>query len=427
MKRSGLLAHALFALALLAQGCSPTASTRVVQADVPRDLKPIASSGSISSLASSNDAFALDLYRSLSSQSGNLVFSPFSVSLALSMPYAGARGPTAAQMAQALHFDRPPVTLARTFNALDLAVTNDSVLGAGSGQAMRLEIANSTWADASLSFLPDYLDTLARDYGAGLRLADFIHAPEAARNQINAWVDQQTQQTITDLIPPGALDSSSRMVLVNAIYFKADWLTPFEPTSTRAGTFTRLDGSTVQASMMTDASLAGSYFAGEGLQALELPYAGGRAVMDLVLPGPGTFSEFERKLDLTLLEGIFARLDPTSVDLAMPKYKFASALDLGSQFRELGMQDALDPNLADFSGMTGGRDLFISTILHAAQVSVDEQGTEAAAATSVIMAPTMAMQGSVTVRLDRPFIFAIRDLPTGQILFLGRVLDPSQP
>ncbi len=181
----------------------------------------------------------------------------------------------------------------------------------------------------------------------------------------------------------------------------------------------------MQTDLLSDLRLPALCFAGHGCQAVELPYAGGRAVMDLVLPDAGTFHGFEQGLNWQVYQSIFASLKSTTIDLEMPKYSFCSAVDLREPLRAMGMTDALDPNLADFSGMTGARDLFISLVLHESHVAVHEQGTEAAAATSVAMAPTLAMQGEVQLRLDRTFVFAIRDLPTGQILFLGRVLDPT--
>ncbi len=417
----------LFALVLALSACSPAASAQIAQANVPRETHPDLQNGTTAQLATSNNAFALDLYRSLRTSTGNIVFSPFSISIALAMPYAGARGETESQMAHTLHFDLPQNQLHATFDQLDLALTQEGHVASGGGQAMQLDIANAAWADQSISFLPQYLETLARNYGAGIQLADFIHQPDAARQLINAWVGQQTQQKIQNLIPQGALDTTARLVLVNAIYFKADWQTPFDPNDTRPGEFTRLDGSKVQAQMLSNSSLTAPYAAGNGWQAVELPYSNGSAAMDLIVPDPGSFESFESRFDAPLLSQILAAIQPTAVDLRIPKYRFGAQFDLGSQLSSLGMSDAFDPSLADFSGMTGGRDLFISKILHQALIAVDEKGTEAAAATSVIMAPTLALQGNVTLHVDRPFVFVVRDVTSGQILFLGRVLDPTQP
>ncbi len=415
------------ALALSIPACSPVTSARIAQADVPRQMQPDIPNGTVAQLAASNNAFALDLYRSLRTNEGNLVFSPFSISLALAMPYAGARGETQSQMAKALHFDLAGDDLAAAFNAMDLALTQQARQGSGGAQSMQLDIANAAWADQGTSFLSQYLETLARNYGAGIQLADFIHQPDAARQEINSWVEQKTQRNIRNLIPPGAVGTMTRFVLVNAIYFKADWQTPFDPNDTKPGEFTRLDGSRIQAQMLSNSGLTAPYAAGSDWQAVELLYDGGTAALDVIVPDPGSFSTFESRFDASVLSQILASLQPTSVNLQIPKYRFGAHFDLGDQLSGLGMSDALDPDRADFSGITGGRDLFISKVLHQAMIAVDEQGTEAAAATSVIMGPTLALRANATLQVDRPFVFAIRDLSSGQILFLGRVLDPTIP
>jgi serpin B len=259
-----------------------------------------------------------------------------------------------------------------------------------------------------------------------VRLADFLTAYEPVRREINAWVADQTEQRIKELIPQGAVDQSTRMVHVNAIYFNGDWLYKFDPNDTSDASFFLLDGSEVVVQMMSNDLAAAAYVAGPGYQAVELPYQGGSAVMDIIVPDAGTFEEFETSLDSEALAKIIGAMQPVSLHLDLPKFSYGASFDLKERLSALGMADAFNPEIADFSGMTGHRDLFISRVLHQAFVAVDEEGTEAAAATAVIVAPTSIMLPDLTLSIDRPFIYAIRDLGTGQILFLGRVLNPTQ-
>jgi len=263
------------------------------------------------------------------------------------------------------------------------------------------------------------------NYGAGIHLADFITQPDAARREINDWVAGQTKDKIKDLLPEGVPDPMTRMVLVNAIYFKADWVRQFDPNSTSDQPFHLLDGSEVQARMMSR-GLGIPYAQGNGYQAVELPYVGGTAAMDILVPDEGNFTQFETALDAGRLVQILGDMQPTSVQFGMPRFSFTSQFGLADQLSALGMADAFDPVLADFSGMDGQRDLYVSAVIHKAFVAVDEKGTEAAAATGVIMEATGAPLFEVNLTIDRPFIFLIRDLPSGQILFVGRVLDPTK-
>ncbi len=406
--------------------CLPSMSLKVAQSDLPRDKNPNVSPADLSAVVDGNNVFALNLYQSLRSTDGNVVFSPYSISLALAMAYAGAHGETELQMADALHFTIPQERLHPAFNQLDLDLTREGQPGTNNGQPLQLDIANAVWAEQSFVFLKIYLDLIARNYGAGVQLADFVNQPEAVRSGINQWVSAQTHQKIRDLIPEGALDPMTKLVLVNAIYFKADWENQFDPIDTKDAPFHLLDGSVSQVKMMSNDFSAVPYSTGNGYQAVELNYLGDTASMDIVIPDVGKFEDFESQLNTQKLADILTGMQPTPLSLGLPKFSFKTNFNLGQQLSGLGMPNAFDPNLADFSGMTGGRDLFISKVLHQAFVAVDEKGTEAAAATSVIMAPTSMMQSGVNLTIDRPFIFFIRDLPNKQILFAGRVLDPTK-
>jgi serpin B len=414
----------ILALSLLVSACGPSASISIAKSDLKRDTSPNTPPAEVQDLVENNNAFAFDLYGSLRTQEGNLIYSPYSISLALAMTYAGARGETESQMAQVLHF-LPQEQTHPAFNALDLQLAERGKAQSKEATPLQLNIANAVWAEQTYPFLQSFLDTIALNYGAGVRLADFIHQSEAARQEINGWVSKQTKDKIKDLIPEGMISPDTRMTLVNAIYFKADWLSPFDANSTHDAPFYLLDGSDVTVSTMNQDMFI-PYATGDGWQAVELAYQGETAAMDIIVPDEGGFEEVESSLDEKTVSAILKSLQPTSVMLALPKFQFESEFGLRDQLMALGMKDAFDADAADFSGMTEKRDLYISAVIHKAFVAVDEKGTEAAAATAVIMEAASARMSDVTLTIDRPFIFLIRDIPTGQILFVGRVLNPAQ-
>jgi serpin B len=342
------------------------------------------------------------------------------------MTYSGARGETKQQMADVLSFTLPDDRLHPAVNALDLELARRGEGGRGrEGNEFRLNIVNAIWGQEGYAFLPEFLDVLAQNYGAGLRLLDFVGAPEESRRVINDWVSEQTEGKIRDLIAQGLINPMIRLVLTNAIYFNAPWSFPFEPQDTEEGTFHLLDGGEVTVPMMNQ-SLKFPYAEGEGYQALELPYGLGELSMLILLPQAGQFEAFESSLTADRADRIVRDLEEWGVTLAMPKFKFESSFDLGETLAAMGMPNAFDAGSepADFSGMTGSRDLSIAFVVHKAFVSVDERGTEAAAATGVGMAVS-APQRNAEFIVDRPFIFLIRDRETGAILFLGRVVNPA--
>lgn len=380
----------------------------------------------LAALVSGNSAFAFDLARALGAAgAGNLFFSPYSVSLALAMTYAGARGETAVQMAETLHFTLPPERLHPAFAALaaQLAARREGARGKD-GQGFRLNIANALWGQAGYAYLPAFLATLARFYGAPLRELDFAGAPEVARGTINDWVEAQTEGRITELIPPGLIDPLTRLVLANAVYFNAAWARPFQPERTADGPFYLLDGGEVTAPLMRQVETF-PYAAGPGYQAVELPYDGRELAMLILLPDAGNFAAFAGELDAAQGTAVLERLRSQRVDLTLPRFRVESQFDLGATLAALGMPDAFT-DVADFSGMEPRGDLSISGVAHKAFVAVDEAGTEAAAATAVVMMTrAMLPQEPVVLRVERPFLFLIRDIQSGAILFAGRVLDPQ--
>jgi serpin B len=384
----------LTVLSLALSACGSSAAGSPVRKSNLRRENPNIQASDLHNLTDGNNAFAFDLYQSLRSENGNLAYSPFSISLALAMTSAGARGETEAQMTQAMHF-------------------------------LQLNVANAVWTEQTLPLQSDFLDTLALHYGAGIHQSDFINQPNAVKDEINSWVSDETQEKIKDLLSENAIGPFTRMVLVNAIYFKADWLNQFDSNSTADAPFHLLDGSQVQAPLMNK-GMTLPYAAGDGWQMAELPYAGGTAAMDILVPDEGRFEEIEASLNAEAVSAMWSGLQPTSVAFALPKFKVESSFKLDDSLAALGMPNAFDPDLADFSGITGHNDLFIGAVVHKAFVAVDEEGTEAAAATAVIMELSMAPMFDVTLTVDRPFLYIIRDLQSGQILFMGRVLNPAQ-
>lgn len=406
--------------------CSQAAGGEVLQSDEPRDMAPEVSASDLTSLVDGNSAFAFDLYQQLKDKEGNLFYSPYSISLALAMTYGGARNETEAQMADAMRFMLPQDRLHPSFNALALELNSRGQGAQGKdGKGFRLNIVNAIWGQQDYAFLSDFLDLLAVNYGAGLRVLDFIGATEESRVTINDWVSDQTEGRIKDLIPAGMLSPITRLVLTNAIYFNAAWEYPFGENMTEDGIFYRLDGGEVTAPMMSQKETFG-YGEGEGYQAVELLYDGQELSMVILLPASGQFEAFEAALDAAQVDGIIESMAERQVNLTMPKFEFDSSFSLQAALAAMGMPIAFTEGLADFSGMAGNQELFISDVVHKAFVSVDEEGTEAAAATAVIVGATaMPPSEAVEVTIDRPFIFLIRDIETGAILFVGRTLDPS--
>jgi len=403
--------------------CSQPASAGILQSEKPRVTEPQVSQGDLAILVDGNSELAFNLYRVLKDTDGNLFYSPYSISLALAMTFAGARGETERQMADTLNFLLPQDSLHPAFNGLDIDLSSRGEGAEGKdGEGFRLNIVNAIWGQKDYEFLSEYLDILAENYGAGLRILDFVAEPEPSRITINDWVSDQTEGRIEDLIPQGAIDALTRLVLTNAIYFNAAWQFPFEEDATIDGSFHLLDGKEIAVPMMRQTESFG-YAEGDGYRAVELPYDGHELSMVILLPDTSQFEAFENSMDYQTVEGIISDINRRQVSLSMPEFEFESEFSLKSVLANMGMPIAFSGD-ADFSGMTGSKDLFIDEVIHKAFVSVDEAGTEAAAATAVIMKLTAMPEEPVAVTIDRPFIFLIRDLEAGAILFIGRVTNP---
>ena len=387
--------------------------------DKARVTAPVVSSDDAATFANDNLAFSLDLYLALRPRnSGNFVFSQTSISTALAMLYAGAGSNTAAQMSDTLHFTLPAARLHAAFNALDLALTTPPP--GASPAAFRLQVANSIWVQDGFTVLPAYLDTLAENYGSGLFVENFSTAPEPARNAINQWVADRTEGQIPSLFPQGSIDTLTRLVLANAVFFHGDWKVPFLKDSPDR-VFHALTGD-VSVPTMHGSSNAGIW-SGTGWNAAAIDYVGDTAAMIIVVPDAGTFAAFEAGLTVESLGAILAGALPTGgADLYMPRFKFSTDVGLNDILSALGMPDAFDDR-ADFSGINGARDLRVQAVVHKAIIQVDEKGTTASAATGVSIGVTSVPP---TLVVDRPFLFFVRHKSTGAILFQGRVVDPSR-
>jgi serpin B len=421
----------LVSLALAIVACAPTASPghtpappdgiELAVVEVPRIA---GSAEDAASAGAAIDAFGFDLYRRIAAEDGNIVVSPASIAIAVAMARAGARGETAAEIDDVFRA-LGSAEHAAWISALDQALASRTGTfkdAMGEPMEVTLRIANAPFGQRGFPLEPAFLEALGARFGAGLHRVDYAGDPEAARALINAWVDDRTERRIPELLSPGDVDTLTRLVLVNAIYLKAAWQQPFPETSMRPAPFTRPDGSTIDVpTMATSAEYA--YAAGDGWRAVELPYVGGQLAMTILVPDD--LAAFVDDLDAAAFAAITDALAPAMVDLSMPKFGIETKTDLAQTLAALGMPTAFDPERADFSGMTAAERLYVSTVVHQANIDVDEKGTEAAAATAVVMRATSQPAERVTLRVDRPFLFAIRDVPTGTILFLGQVADPA--
>jgi serpin B len=393
------------------------------QSSQPRELLE-APLPELAQLTADNRSFTTRLYRALrvEAPAANLFFSPHSISVALAMAHGGARGTTATQMATALDYRLEGSALHRAFNSLDQELARRSQATAGEGEAPTLTVTNAIWGRQGAVFLPAYLDLLAVNYGAGLRALDFAGDLEGARLTINRWVEQQTAGRIQDLLVPGVLTPATALVLTNAIYSKASWQQPFIQSATTTRPFFVAPGSSFEVPTMQRQGRI-RYAETADLRAVELPYKGGQLAMLILAPRDDRAAAFEAALSAAALDGVTAALAEREVLLRLPKFKLSAKFKLKPTLTGLGMPVAFSSE-ADFSGIDGTRELAISDVIHQAFVAVDEKGTEAAAATAVVAPPPSIPQVEVELNLDRPFLFLIRDAPTGAVLFMGRLADP---
>ena len=385
-------------------------------------------------LVEGNNKFALELFARLQSTKGNLFFSPYSISTALAMAHAGARNETESQMAGVLHF---PVSVNRRTDSSSKSLPDRQQFASSFGNIIKdlnkrgqkggytLTVANTLWVQKDYGFHWEFIELIQTNYDGWLNEVDFITAAETARQTINAWVEKKTNGKIKNLISKGVLDSMTRLVLANAIYFKGNWARQFKEDRTRDAPFTLSDGQKIDVATMNQKVEFG-YMETDTFQALELPYVDEELSMVILLPKEfDALDEFEKTLTPENLTQWLAKIHKREVVVFVPKFKMTSQFSLASVLKSMGMKDAFSSD-ADFSGINGKRDLFISAVIHKAYVEVNEEGTEAAAATGVVMTLTSMGPTRIPVfRADHPFLFLIRDNLSGSILFIGRVANPK--
>lgn len=392
---------------------------KLVSSDKPRSSGQDVPTGEIAELTAGSADLGADLYRKVAQPGENLLLSPFSISKALAMMYAGARGSSEEQMRLTLHFTLSQERLHASMNALDLALSAHTKPKEGEKAPPELRSVNASWGQEGLTFDPAYLDVLASYYGTGMHMVDFKNESSAIRSQINEWVEGQTNRRIQDLVPPDAVTADTRLLLVNALYFKSGWKFPFDDKRTQSAPFQLMEGGDQPVSMMRgDATLL--HTQGDGFDAVGIPYAGGEFRMLVIVPSSGRFTEIESRLSAAFLNEVRGSLEPRLMSLGLPKFQFDQAFSLSQVLKDLGMVAPFG-NDADLSGVTSAARLRISHVEHKAFMAVNEWGTEAAAATAV---------GAVDVSLpepfivDRPFLFLIEDIQTRAVLFMGRVVKP---
>lgn len=369
-----------------------------------------------------NNEFALEMYSELNKEGKNLFFSPWSISSALAMTFEGAKGQTAKEMRTVLHFQENDLerrsSFAKIFNSLNKE-----------NSEYQLSTANALWAQENYPFLENYINTTKKYYSAEFTNMDFKTKTEESRKIINLWVEEQTNNKIKDLIPAGTLNSMTRLVLTNAIYFKGDWATQFDKEKTKKQDFKVSETETVQVDMMSlkEGEEEFKYAENELLQIIELPYKGEELSMLVLLP-KNSMQEVESMLSTEKLAEWKDSMHKKDVYVYFPKFKFETKYFIANNLKDMGMPTAFSMS-ADFSGMFDSEKikekLFIAEVIHQAFVEVNEEGTEAAAATAVVMETTSAMPDYIEFRADHPFIFLIQENSTGSILFMGKVVNPT--
>lgn len=433
MKSHGLMRNGFLAVALAFSlgACGGTDDEQqeqkgpgeVLTSSLERNLAPAPSAAARQQLSADNRDFAFNLFQEIrENEDSNIFYSPHSISIALAMTYAGAGGETQAQMAEVLRFGLEESELHTAFNALDLELAQRSKVEVESGDAPQLNVVNATWGQHDYPFSSSYLDTLAVNYGAGLRAVDFQNAPNEVREEINQWVEDQTNDRIKNLLPEGSIDSSTALVLTNAIYFLAGWENEFPKSATVDAPFVRHDGSEVTVDLMHNSGGFLHYLGDETL-AVSLPYVGGELAFIALMPTDAAdYDAWEAGLNRERFDAVIEGMTVASGQVALPRFRFEGEYDAKVLFESMGWT-----NFADLSRMVegGSSGLEITAILHKSFIALDEEGTEAAAATAVVVGETAGPIDSFEMKFDRPFAYVIYDKPTDTILFLGRVSDPT--
>jgi len=412
---------------MILAGCAasptPTAQTKNLIGKLAYETAPQFTEGELQQLVASQNEFASAIFAHQAEAKENLVISPYSLYQALSMLYAGAAGETASEMQQAMRLPWEDARVHRLVNALNQRLLNSAGTGDEGSQAFDLQIPNALWADKNGTYEQAFLDILSQNYDTGMKLLDFKDA-SAAADAINAWVEEQTNQKIQQLADPAMFSADTALALTNAVYFKAAWRYPFNEAATADAPFTILNGEqqsvpTMRLSEMLNASIT------EELTMVQLPYAGGTMVMEILMPSLDMWNDPAALAEFWASPQGLPELQPENVSLSMPKFRIETlTMDMIPALNANGMRLAFTDD-ADFSGISGDESLYVSTIAQKAFIDVNEQGTEATAATIAVVTQKMAPGGEpLQITIDRPFIFQIRDTATGAILFIGSVMQP---
>jgi len=361
--------------------------------------------------------FTFLLYHNLPKKENNIFLSPYSILTAFAMLYEGAEGTTRNEMREVLNLPEDDLERREEFRYMILSTTNPA------SDAYILRTANAIWIQKDYPLKEDYIDVIRRYYFADVRELDFSEDPEKSRKTINEWVERQTERKIVNLVPPGAIDGFTRLVITNAIYFKANWSNKFNPGNTYNGTFILTSGEKVKVEMMHQVN-SFSYMETEEFQALEMPYEDNKLSMLIILPKENNISTLEKKLTSEFVENILSSMGLEKVDVIIPKFSFERSYILNDVLQEMGIREAFTDR-TDFSGITEDR-VMISVVVHKTFIKVAENGTEAAAATGVVvtLAAPPSEEHPKVFKADHPFIFLIRDRETGAVLFIGRLMDP---
>lgn len=419
----------LTCLAATAIACSDEPAAPGAQASEVRSSHARAAStapaADVASVVRGNTTFALDLHRAVSAAAGNVVASPYSASTALAMTWAGARSGSLTRMRAALRLpDVEPARVHAAFNAIDLRLASQTAqpVSMENPRPARLQTANALWAQQGRSFQPAFLDVLAESYDAPVHLTDFAGSPDPSRLAINRWVSDRTAAKIPSLLGPGTITPLTVFVLTNAVHFTAGWRRSFDPAATAPADFHVSDTMTVSAPTMHQVARL-SYAEGTGWKAVSLGYQGTDLRMLVIVPDAGTFAAFERDLTAEGLEAIAGAVSDHIVTLSLPRFAFRSQNSLAAPLSAMGMREEFTPGAPDFSGIDGTQTIYLKDVVHEGYIAVDENGTEAAAATAVI-GEAVNLPPPATLNVDRPFLFAIQS-PTTGVLFFGRVTNPT--
>ncbi len=425
MRYIWLFAIFVFCMAAACSSDSGNSGQTVARSALARDMAPQVSDEELAAVVSGNTEFALKLFPLLDENpNNNTFFSPHSITQAFALLAPGARGTTLSEIERVLSFPLPQDRLNPTFNKLDLLLAGKTtgVVLSGGLQMPKLSNANAVWGQQGFAILPAYLDTLAVNFGAELHIVDFINSTEASRQTINSWVEEQTNKRIKDLIPSGRVSTDTRFVLTNAVWFKANWALQFPKNGTRDRAFINRDGSSSSVPFMQQVFMV-PYAHVAGCQAVDIPYAGHDLSMLVLMPDAGTPDEFLASLTPSILSDITNQLTTKMIDFSMPKFTFTKAASLVESLQSLGMAEVFDRIRSDLSGIDGRRALYVAGVFHKAFIGVDEDGTEATAATAIVAEPPSVPSPELALTVDHPFIFLIRDRQTGWILFMGKVVS----